>query len=371
MADEAVTQNQGEAAPEAPRSFSLLASQRFGRNYVGDVPEPSAPESEPAHESEAQELPEDIENADELQDETEEQPEGQDEAEEQPDGGEEEEAVVSSLAELIESQQWDPEWVQGLRVPVKIDGKESEVALSEVLKSYQMSEAAEKRLTEAKEAQRQAKEALAAKQQELTGQFSVAAKLIQSAEGLLDADIAKVNWDELRRDDPAEYAAKHTELSQRRAQIEDMKREAIQSYQQTAYQQANESAAEMQERFQREEQQLLEKLPEWRDQAKAEQSKRQLVTYLTGQGFDPEDVANAVDHRLIVMAEKARKYDEMQGKTKTAMKKVAKIPKVLKPGAPKPPEAVKTEKVGQLRQRLQKSGNIEDAYRLLQARRGK
>lgn len=365
MADEATTQNQGEAAPQpespaapAPKSFSLLASERFGNNYVGDVPE-AAPE--PVEELPEQELPEQEaeEDAEALQ---------QDETETE---AETEEAVVSSLAELMETEGYDPEWFQNLRVPVKVDGKESEVPFSEVLKSYQMSEAAEKRLTEAKESQKQAKDAIAAKTQELQGQYAVAARLIQSAEGLLDADIKAVNWDELRRDDPAEYSAKRAELGDRRAQIEAMKREAVQSYQQTTYQQANETAQEAQDRLVAEQSQLLEKLPEWREPEKAEQGKRKLVTYLTGQGFDPDDVANAQDHRLIVMAHKAMQFDEMQGKTNAAMKKVAKIPKVLKPGAPKAPEAARSDKLQRAKARMQKTGSIEDAHRYQQLKRGK
>ena len=107
-----------------------------------------------------------------------------------------------------------------------------------------------------------------------------------------------------------------------------------------------------------------------KDSEKAMAEKTKLVGYLTREGFAQNDVLGASDHRLIVMARKAMLFDELQVSSKAAMKKVAALPKVMKPGASKPQSQVSTEKLQQARARLQKSGSLDDAFALLKAQRG-
>lgn len=372
MADETATQVEAPQQPQ-PSSLSLLAAREFGSNYVGTPKQPEAqPEQPEAEQPEREEAEQ--EQYDAGEEGVSEEPEVEQEESEQPEVEETDDAdeqVVSSLDELIESQQWDREWVDGLKIPVKVDGQESQVPLSEVVKSYQMSQAAEKRLTEAKEAQKQAKEYAAQRSQELNAHFQVAGRLIQAAEQTLDADTKNIDWQTLRTEDPAEYSARKSEIAERREQIEQMKREAVQSIQRATHSQQQESQQEMQQRLQEEQQRMLEAIPEWKEPEKAEQGKRQLVSYLTTQGFEPDDVANTQDHRLIVMARKAMLFDEMQQKTDVTKKRVQKIPKVTKPGAPKSAEQQGSDQRRALKGRLKKSGSLEDAYALLKTSRRK
>ena len=351
------TQTETENAPDTGR-FSLLARQKFGNNFKGEVSEaPQEPAEQPEETEQIEEAPEETLEA------TEEPEVGEHEGEES------QEEIVSSLDELIEAQQWDREWVQGLKIPVKIDGEESQATLSDLVKSYQMSEAAEKRLEDAKAKSKAITEQLQQKAEGLNAQYATAATLIQNAEKLLDADTSAIDWNKLREDDPAEFSAKKEEIRDRREQINNLKRQAVENYQNSISQATQGTQQERLAQLQAEQQALLEKLPDWRDPEKADAEKTKLVGYLTGQGFEQEDVMGASDHRLILLARKAMLYDEQQSKSDVAKKKLTKVPKVLKPGTPKSNDQVQQEQIDKQRQKLKGSRSLEDALALMKTRR--
>lgn len=249
--------------------------------------------------------------------------------------GEAEGETISSVTELIESQQWDPEWFRSLKVPVKVDGQEAEATIKDLVDGYQMREAAEKRLEEAKSKAKTLNQEIAEKSKALEGQFATAATLIERAEKLLDDDVGQINWAKLREEDPAEYAAKKAEIRERRERIDRIKREAAEAYQQALNQRQAEFQTSLRQKLAEEQKALLEKLPEWRDPEKRKGEQAKLARYLIDQGFSEQDVMGASDHRLIVLAYKAMLRDEGQGRVEAAKKKVAKVPKVLKPGPQK------------------------------------
>jgi hypothetical protein len=115
---------------------------------------------------------------------------------------------------------------------------------------------------------------------------------------------------------------------------------------------------------------LLQKLPEWREPARAETEKVQIADYLIRQGFNQADLSNLIDHRQMLMARKAMLYDQSRGQVDAAKKRVAKVPRIMKPGAPKPTEQLASEKLQKLRSRLENSGSIDDAVAYRLAKRG-
>jgi hypothetical protein len=350
-----------EKTQEAPRkTLSLLASEAFGSNFVGEVKKEEPTAEEPK--TEEKETP-DVEGQGAK--------EPEEPKEKKLEETKEEEVPISSFDELIKHYELDPEWAQTLKVPVKVNGEAREATLSELVNSYRTSAAAEERLTEAKARASAAKQEFAQKESQLQGQLAAAAKLIEGAEKALEGDLKSVDWAKLRDDDPAEYSARKTEFSERRQRVEAMKREAAEAWQtQIAANQAK-AREEFQEQLRAEQAALLEKLPEWRDEAKSKEEKGHLIEYLTSQGFSREDVIQAADHKMILLARKAMMFDRSSQNTKAALKKVAKVPKVMKPGSPKPPEQVNREETDKARQKLRQSGRIEDAFALLRAGRAK
>ncbi len=252
--------------------------------------------------------------------------------------------TIQSLSDLIASQEWDPEWVDALEVDVKVDGKPAKATMSDLVRSYQIGQAAEHRLEEAKSKAKSIIEDAAEKSKGLEGQYAVVAKLIEGAEALIDQDVKAIDWNKLREDDPAEYAAKKQEVADRREAVNKLKQEAGSSWQQSAETTSAERQEQMRQFVEAERAKLLDKRPEWRDESKAKAEKAQLADYLLKEGFTQQDIANAADHRLILLGLKAMLYDQGQAKVSTAKKKVVKAPKTMKPGPktdqkPKPKDA--------------------------------
>lgn len=349
------------STPEAQpaQSFSLLASEMFGNDYHGEVSTPE-PVAEPAPEplEATDDLP--VEIAEESAELTVEPVEAL---------SDDEPTAISSIQELIESNEFDPEWFNTLDVDVKVDGLSSKVKLSDLVKSHQMTETAEKRLDEAKEKAKTQNQALAESKQKLEQSFQVASTLIQRAEAKLANDVSKIDWADLEKNDPAEWSAQRLRAIESRDDIENLKRDAVSEYQQNMQSNQAENDLASRDTLLAENVALLEKVPEWKDAEVAKKEKTELGEYLIKQGLSQDEVANAYDHRLVVMARKAMRYDAAQG-AEPQLKKLTKIPKTLKTGTPK--SASETQKIKQqdLSNRLKTSGSIDDAVALLRSRRG-
>lgn len=249
------------------------------------------------------------------------------------EGGEE--AFIADFAELAAQQGWDPEWIDGLQVAVKIDGRDGKASFKDVVASYQTLEAAKSRLAEAEAGKTKANKDIQERAKGLDESYAVAAKLIQSAEQVLDDDVANIDWAKLRAQDPAEYAAKKEDIKERRERIQALKDQAVDDYRTAAekLRQPPDPKA-LEERVAKVESYIVEKLPEWRDPKAAEKGTAEVTAYLAADGFTPEQIRNGAvqDPRLLVYAEKARRLDALEAKAGAVQKRVAAVPKVAKPG---------------------------------------
>ena len=199
--------------------------------------------------------------------------------------------------------------------------------------------------------------------------FAVAATLIQTIEESLNKETKSVDWAKLREDDPAEYSARQIEIGEKRKSIEKMKQDAREQYQRSVNQNQEQSQQAMQQHLIKEQEILLQKLPEWKSDEVAKTEKGRIADYLIKEGFAKEDLAHATDHRLIIMARKAMLYEQGQDKNKVLEKKVLRVPKVIKPGSPKPTEQINSEKLEKLRARMKQTGKESDALAYFKASR--
>jgi hypothetical protein len=120
-----------------------------------------------------------------------------------------------------------------------------------------------------------------------------------------------------------------------------------------------EQAQQMHAFIQTQQQELLAKLPDWKDESKAKAGREAIREYLIKEGFDAKALDNITDHRAVVLADKARKYDEMMSKANSAAKKVSQLPqKVERPGSG---ESQTLDKRTAEWNRFSKSGKVEDA----------
>jgi hypothetical protein len=352
------------APPPERKSRAQIAKELFGNEYKGEVPAEPKPaetteEPEPVN-TEAGEEPPLIEEPAEGEEPT----EGDETASEETG-----ETPIATLSELAEHFELDPDYVQTLKVPVYVDGTPTEATIGDLIKSYQLGEAADHRLELAKAYQAKQGEAWAAKHQELEQNFQVLAEMIKLEDANLERDMKAID-PKLRDEDPAEWAARIQEFTQRRAQIAQMKNATVEKYKVVADQRARESE-EIKNQFMAEEHKvLLQKLPEWQDQKRADAEKAEIANYLVQSGFQPQELSNLIDHRQVVIARKAMLYDKSRGQVDTAKKRVATVPKIMKSGAPKPAEQRASERLMALKAKLAKTGTVEDAVAYRLAKRG-
>jgi 2,3-bisphosphoglycerate-independent phosphoglycerate mutase len=117
--------------------------------------------------------------------------------------------------------------------------------------------------------------------------------------------------------------------------------------------------------IQRESEALEAKIPELKNKDKKTQLLTDLKTYGLTQGYTDEELSSTVDHRAILVLDKARKYDEMK-KQSPNIKRLKKVPKVLKPGAKQPQRSVPSQKRTKLKMKqLKQTGRIEDGASLI------
>jgi len=102
----------------------------------------------------------------------------------------------------------------------------------------------------------------------------------------------------------------------------------------------------------------VQKFPEWQDVKKFDATAAQRKQAAMDAGFTEEEYASTPDFRIAVLLEKAARYDAMQqeqgNRRVRAEKKIAKAPKVLKPGASKGDTDPKQERRAAFQKRLSK-----------------
>lgn len=167
----------------------------------------------------------------------------------------------------------------------------------------------------------------------------------------------QINWQQLRDEDPINYAAHATDFQNLKASRNDLvasiqqkQQNLEQARKQTFHEQSLEAQAHM-----------AKVVPGF-----GKEHIKQINDFAMKQGFTANELKNVADKRMIETLWKAAQYDKSQAATKQAIKKVSALPtKANKPApASKPASQLNTEK--QL-QRLKKTGSVRDFGALLGA----
>lgn len=255
----------------------------------------------------------------------------------------------ASLDEFLTKSSLDRDSFLELPVTVKVDGAESAVPLSKLLKSYQ-TDASVTHRSEALAEQRKAFEGEAAQARtQLQQQLQASQALWSLAQQNLNSEFQNVNWNQLRQDNPAEWSALRQQFVERQASINQYLAQTQAGLQQT--QNAN---------LEVERTKMLEALPEWRDPEKFRAGREAIASYATSRGFTPAEMNAVLDHRyMLVLSDAARtkvlqaEVDtlkaQLAGKTQAALKLVRSAPPMAAPGAriSRDPKAARLEQVRQ------------------------
>jgi hypothetical protein len=234
---------------------------------------------------------------------------------------------------------------------VKVDGQEIQVKQSELLAGYQR-DADYRNKTKEVSAQRQAVEA---ERQSVVQERERALQVVERFQAELGQLLQpNIDWNALLESDPAEYLRQERAYNQRLAQYN----QAEQAKQYLQSQQAAEQNKHLQARVQTETENLLKALPDWKDAPKAKAGKEAIKGFLQTYGYSEAEIGTIVDHRAIVIADKARKYDELMNKAKLTQKKVASLPsRVERPGNSESRPDGRADAI----KRVGKTGSITDA----------
>ncbi|MES2323273.1 MAG: hypothetical protein V4633_13495 [Pseudomonadota bacterium] len=241
-------------------------------------------------------------------------------------------------------------------VTVEIDGKTVKLTKEQIAENYKngLRQADYTRKTmEAADARKTAEAETAKARQEretYAQQLNNYAIATQSAM----QEQAAILTQELLDTDPLEYLRQERTFKERQANLA----QAQQQLQQLGQQHQQEQAAAQRAYITEQQEQLLAKLPEWKDHAKAQADANAIKEHLASCGFEGAE-RDFTDHRLILLARDAMQYRALIERAGKAVKKVAALPtKVERTGTP---EVARPDKRTEAMKRLGQSGSINDA----------
>lgn len=236
---------------------------------------------------------------------------------------EEEGDTLSNFSELAEHLEVESDFLLNLKVGTKVDGQPAEATIQDLVNSYQTQQAAEHRLTDAKDKAKVIIQEASQEREAVKADLGVAAGLVMMAEQLFGETMSSEDLLALKNKDESAYLIEKDRLTEQRKALDAAKAEI------GARVQAYMNPGVTQEDITNCRKSLVEALPH----LEPVEARTKLAEYIMTQGFSRDDLSVTTDHRLFVLAEKARQFDELKGKTDAAKKKVVQIPKVMKPGA--------------------------------------
>lgn len=245
-------------------------------------------------------------------------------------------------------------------ITIQVDGKDVTLTKAELADSYKNGLRQADYTKKTMEAADARKGAEAAQAQALAERQNYATSLQKNAaqlEGALQQQ-ANIDWDALLEADPVEFLKQQNLYQRRQSAYQDN----LGQQQRLAAQHQAEQAQSHQSNLRAQQDELLAKLPDWRDPAKAQAEKAALKSYLMKEGFDEASVQNISDHKAVILGRKAMLYDQMMSKAQAASKKLQALPqRVVRPGVGESPAL---DRRSSAMQKLGKTGRIEDAAAL-------
>lgn len=263
------------------------------------------------------------------------------------------EVEYSDLDDYLTKAKLERDSFLSLPVKLKVDGKDEQATLKELLEAGQLRRHAQLETQKASERARQWESERTQAQQAIASQWQQSQQLAQLAQQELLREYQNVT--------PTSDPGKFLEGQQRWNAIQQWLNNANQA-QQLQQQQL------LQQQIQTERAKMFEAIPEWRDEAKFKTAQTQLTSYATERGFTQAELSQLVDHRYMrVLADAARVKDlqaqvdtlkaQLEGKTQAAVKKVRAAPQIVSTGARQAPRDPKVVALDSAKDRFMKSGN--------------
>jgi len=277
---------------------------------------------------------------------------------------------VAVLAEILGVDEGAFQVTEGGDVVLntKVNGSTGTATLGDLIKSYQLEAHVNQKSEKLAEEQRQLRESIAQREQQLAEALQNAGALETAMEDQVRQKYAQVDWNELRTSAPGEYAALRADLEQDVRAVKDAAAKVRASAEQALQRQQVERNQHYQAWLGEQRRLITEHIPEVRDPVTRTDTLREFDRYLTSYGFTPEETQQFQDHRFLRVIADGYRHHKAQAELKAnggspipVSKRVARVPRVLKPGAPKDESDTRRERLQAVHKRLRQSGSDDDA----------
>jgi hypothetical protein len=240
---------------------------------------------------------------------------------------------------------------------VKVDGHEQKVTLDDLKRSYSGQAYIQKGM---QEAANQKKEAEQVYQALLNDRQQLSELLQQMQSGdMLQAPVPPTR--ELFKQDPVQYMDEKLAYDEAKAEYDKQQAQLAEVQQQQNYNMQQAQQVYLQQEMQK----LSEKIPEIADPNKGQKFKQDLVDYGMLVGYTAEELNSVMDHRAILVLDKARRYDALQASKPKAQAKAKSAKPMVKAGAKKSRTADSAKKRQAVVNRMRSTGSIDDVASFL------
>ena len=244
---------------------------------------------------------------------------------------------------------------------VKVDGKDVQVTQDELLAGYSRQADYTRKSQVLSEQRQKADEELAATQQERQRYLSQLEQFNTQADSKIN-ELAKTDWTKLKEEDPTEYMLKRDQYRE----LQDNKRMVEEEQKNLQLKSQQENQAKWQEELGRQQEIMVQRLPEWTDPDKGPKLKQNIKSFAVKKGFTEQEVNSLIDARSVDVLHKAMLYENLLA-AKISGKKTKVVPKVTRPGSPASKGEISGDKVKAQRARLKRSGHLNDASSLIES----
>jgi len=251
----------------------------------------------------------------------------------------------------------EEEALQPQTFTVKVDGQEVEVTQDELINGYSRQQDYTRKTQELS----QQRKTIEQQQAELAQRDAIYSQLLPKMEAQLNASLGEEpDWNALYEDDPVGYV--------RQKQLWDEQKEKLKAVQAEQERLQQESFIQQQKLIQQQveegQQKLLELIPEWQNPEVAAKEKAEIAKHaMDVLGYSQEEVNSVYDWRALLGLRKAWLNDKIAETVKK--KPTQKAPaRVARPGTTNRPKT--TTPVKRAKQRLAKSGKVQDAAKVFE-----
>ena len=270
----------------------------------------------------------------------------------------EEELEAAEEDEPQEDQVEEEESEQPQLYTIKVDGEDTQVTLEELQNGYSR----QRDYTRKTQELAQQRKAIEAQQQEVSQKDAIYSQLLPKMESTLKGELEnEPDWNALYEADPIAYV--------REKDIWNEKKQKLQAVQAEAQRLQQESQAEQQKKLQQfveyGNQQLLEQIPEWQDNEMASKEKMAIRDYgVNVLGYTPQEMDSVYDYRVLLGLRNAWLQHKTQQATKVKPTEKKAAARTARPGTSNVPKT--TTPVKRARQKLAKTGKVQDAAKLFE-----